>query len=731
MKLSHQNRQNRSEFQRRLEAQRRARQGDLESVKSFPKPAPPLPSLFKSEVPTFSSVDELVVAGNKEFKNLDLVDFAAFRNNEKLGRETVAEVDTALRSFHPSGQGQAYREDLSRVLNARYLQGHGVQVEGHLDHREMRSLRKYFQKETSTYNVADAARAINTSLRDGEENVSSLLLGAEEHLFADRGVERERFDQNLDDLSLGELAKVRDFSDAWSTSQGAKYLSQLSGESFVSSRDQMSRQMLADHGYRGLEKLDLDTVLSLLRDVDSEGPGTAKIIKQSINANVESGESDYFVLNTKANRAVMLDFGVPEEALQALEVGDQKLVKAYPDLAPREARAIRTRVLRDLLRVLPPSERLRGVEHLMSHEANLIDAEPQLSSYLGHRIQELGHGKLEFHKMGAMQRANLATGLSKMPPEVRDSVFVCDKPKGALEQLIEKEFGVKVHREPGVAPNETDGVGEFVKDFPTQALVDLYNALRGMSNNGKLPPGLSGSTTVAYVEGSGTSPSMAVGPQAPDSDPVGPWNRPGSFAHASGKSGYYGMCSADSHGRDTVYFCDDALLGPNSDSAESVTCGESTLIHELGHAIQLGGTPGESKERRKGEQQRLMAEWSSLSGWEEPKDVLADGWMGEFEYYYDPTVQVNARAEVATSYGASDPCEDFAEYTPFFFKAPEIAANLSKEKFLYFNQLMGGHYDQSQVEEVTGLRSTELLTLNTRVAEKIAAAPARAGLVSS
>ncbi|MCA9778845.1 MAG: hypothetical protein KC800_19085, partial [Candidatus Eremiobacteraeota bacterium] len=651
MKINRRHSSSQSQVQARLEALKNAHRKSVETVQSFPEP-PSGNSLFKSELPAFRSVDELVTSGNQSFENLDNVDFAGFRNNKELGEETLQKVKEDLIPFHADRTTEAYRKDLSRVMNARYLQGHGVQVEGHLDAREMRSLRKYIQKETSTNNVADAVRAINTSLADGEQEVSALTLNAEKYLFSERGVSNQVFEQKFAGRDLRDLEKVRDFSDAWSTSQGGKFLNLAEGADFSSNRDSMARAMLSAHGYQGLDALDLDTVLSLLRDIDGEGPRTNATVRETVNKSLAKGVKDYFRLSTLANQAILRDIGMPRKALAALKVSNEELTDAFPKETPRESRAVRTRVLRDLLRVLPAEERQAAIAELGRSGANLINAEKKLKSYFGRRIAALTGGAT-YGKMGAMQRANFTAALSKLPKEVREKAFAEgeDGARESLEKLIEEKFGIEIHREAGKAPDGSGDDNPYIKDWPVQGLVDLYNAMSGMAKNGRLPNTLKGNTTVSYVEGSGPTPSMAVGPQPVNDDPVGPWNQPGAWAHASGTSGYFGMCDSSS-GHDLVYFCDDALKGTNADSADSVTIGESTLIHEFGHAIQLGGTPGAEKAQRDLEQQTLMAEWSALSEWKEPDQLLADGRMGTFEYYYDPTVQVGKREQVATSYGA-------------------------------------------------------------------------------
>ena len=734
MKLNRNLTKSPAQFQSRLEAQRNALRKNLETVEAFPAAPQPVSGLFKSAAPSpYRSIAELVVAGNREFENLDNVDFATFRNDRTLGQKTLREVTEQVTQFHADRTTPEYRSDLSRVLNARYLQGHGVKVETHLDAQEMRVLRKYLQKETSTYNVADSVRAINEALGEGVEDVDQLTLKAEEFLYTERGLSSKHFEQRFASLPQSDLARIRDFSDAWSTSQGGKFLPLSRGDNFAQHRDSLAREMLASAGYQHVNAIDLDTVLSLLRDIDSEGPRSNATIRNTVNREIAAGEKDYFLLNTRANEAILLQLGVSSEEMARLGVSDLLLSEKYPELAPREARAIRTRVLRDLLRAQPPKEREVARRQLQQSNANLVSAEKVLAQHFRHRIEATSGHQISTQEMGAMQLANLNSALSKLPSKIRNLIFSGSPANlnDRLEALIESKFGIEVHREAGQSPDNNKSVAPFVRDWTPQGLIHLFNAMTCMANDGRLPETLIGHSTIAYVEGSGPSPSMAVGPQPIFPDPVGPWNRPGAFAHASGKSGYYGMCSPDEKGHDVVYFCDDALLGANSDSAESVTSGESTIIHEFGHALQLGGTPDAEKSVRDLEQQLNMAEWSALSRWEEPGQLLADGRMGSFEYYYDPTVQVKKRSEVATSYGASDPCEDFAEYTPYFFEAADVAMELSVEKFLYLNEMVGGHYSETRVKKEAknlGLRPQELTERRQVMKQKVAAAADAAGL---
>lgn len=734
MKLNPTHSRNQNHFQARLETLRNALKRNTEEVGPFPSPKAGS-SLFKSDLPSYSSVDEIVMAGNQDFEELDNVDFAKFRNDKELGRQTLADAQEDLLAFHADRSSQAYKNDLSRILHARYLQGHGVQVQTHLDQKELRTLRKYLQKESSTNNVADAVRAINSSLSQGVEQVDTLTLEAERRLFQERGLGPDIFERKFAKRDLKDLERVRDFSDAWSNSQGGKFLNTVRGNSFAENRDVMAREMLASHGYQGLESLSLDTVLSLLRDIDAEGPRSNASIKKAVNELVAQGQSDYFVLNTEANKAILRELGLSDSVLNKFKVKDKDLKAQYPDKEPAESRAIRTRVLRDLLRVLPQDERQMALDELLESGSDLLSAEASLKKHLGKRVRSFVGQSTSYKDMGAMQRANFTAALSKLPEEVRETAFqgTEKQAKNTLEKLIESQFGIEVHRTPGKAPEGGETNAPYVKDWPVQGLVDLYNAMSAMSKDGILPQTLIGNSTICYVEGSGKTPSMDVGPQPIEQDPVGPWDRPGSQAHDSGKSGYYGMCFADDTGHDMVYFCDDALKGTNADSADSATIGESTIIHEFAHAIQLGGTPGAELQVRQREQQELMAEWSSLSDWRESDQLLADGRLGSFEYYYDPSVQVGQRREVATSYGASDPCEDFAEFTPYFYKAPDVALELSVEKFLYLNQMVGDFYTDSQIRDVAGkvgVGPSDLAKAENHMRKKVAHSAAAAGIAS-
>ncbi len=676
-------------------------------------------------------LDELVLAGNESLGNLDNVDFADFRNDSKLAKKMLAEIRRKVEKFHPEGHGKAYNEDVRRVFNARYAQGHGVQVQAHLDGSELSKLRKYLQREDSSPNVADAVRSINSSLISGQQDVEFLIGDAERALFAERGVKGERFDTVFSGLSPETLKKTRDFAGSWANSESGKFLSVAQGTNFNELRESMARSILSERGYQGAETLDLDTVLSLVRDIDVEGPTTSATIKVAVNAAIRQGETNYFELSRKGNEAILQELGLDSKRLATLRVSDKELKNAYPDLAPAEARAVRTRVLRDLLRVCPDGERTAALDSL--NDADLIGAEKVLSKHFGRRIRHFGSDAVEYTEMGAMQRANLASGLSKLPEQVRNTAFggAASRSAANLAKVIETQFGVNVHRKAGRAPNGNSSYSRYVQTPPVQTLTDLYNALASMSKDGKLPQNLGPSTTVAYMAGAPKSPSMTPVLLRQTADPVGPWDRPGSWVHREGKSGYFGECSQDEEGHDGIFLFDDATLGPNGDGQVGVSQGEGTLIHELSHAMQLGGTPGAPTSEREASDRLRTAEWASLSRWTEPDMKLADGAIDDYFYYYDPAVQVSVRSEVATSYGASDPAEDFAEFSPFFFKDPSTAMKLSPTKFLYLNGFTGGFYDESQlarIGEEAGLNAEALRTARIDMEAKVSRAPLEAAI---
>lgn len=730
---------NRNTHIARMERQSALRRTSTESMSRLLL-GPPGESIFKSEdaaAPRFASVDALVLAGNQSFTNLDDVDFAKFRNDKELSAKILAETREHVALLHPEGAGKAFHEDVRRVLNARYLQAHGIQVQAHLDGNELAALRKYFQDQDKACNVADAARAINASLSRGVQDPKALLLSAEHGLFAERGVSEGDWTEKFAAQDLKTLKRTREFVDYYATSESGKYLSSAQGESFDAMRESMARQMLKDRGFQNVDGLDLKTVQTLLWDTDNEGPRSLATYRSAVSHLAGQGEKDYLALNIAGNEALLGELGVTPKLLKKLRVSKEALREAYPEVDPLMAKAERLRVLRDLLRVLPDGERAAAIVALERGETNLITAESSLSKHLGGRIRWHANGSVPTKGVGAMQRANMVSAFSKLPEELKARVFKGETGSVVrrMEAAIEEKFGIDVYRKAGTAPVADQSYGPFTTDWTPQALADLYNGLSAMLKDGRLPPGLAGTTKVTFMQGGPDSPSMTPVDLRPAlEDPSEPFERPGVGSHKVGKSGFYGEASANENGHDWVVICDDAMMDNNSVGIVGQTLGERTVIHEFGHAIQLGGTPDVGDEAsRQNETRKNMAEWSSLSVWTEGDGKIADGRQGDHEYYYDPGVKVQNRGQVSTSYGTTDPCEDFAEYVPFFFKDPEVAMGLSAEKFLYTNGLVGGFYSAGQIEDVArkaGLAPADLPAVVERVREKVRRAPEMAGLTS-
>jgi hypothetical protein len=219
-----------------------------------------------------------------------------------------------------------------------------------------------------------------------------------------------------------------------------------------------------------------------------------------------------------------------------------------------------------------------------------------------------------------------------------------------------------------------------------------------MEANGTLPQGLAGTTYVNM--GEPTAPAgQASAFQARQGSKATMYYKPGSSAYQGGTMGFR---TAAAGNKDLIVLFDDAMRMPNADEAVGVSMAEGTLVHESGHAVQIGGRPGMSPEAAAAHEKRLVAEWSSLADWREKDGSLADGYASvagaDRRYYKDPSVRVGARATVVSDYGATDPVEDFAEFTRTFYNDPASAMAISPEKFLYMNQLMGDRYAPGEVQ---------------------------------
>jgi hypothetical protein len=187
--------------------------------------------------------------------------------------------------------------------------------------------------------------------------------------------------------------------------------------------------------------------------------------------------------------------------------------------------------------------------------------------------------------------------------------------------------------------------------------------------------------------------------------------------------------------KDMIVLFDDAMKMPNADERTGISMAEGTLIHESGHAIQLGGRAGMTDAAARAHEKKLVSEWSALSSWKEKDGTFADGYASvagaERRYYKDPSVQVGNRPLVVSDYGATDTVEDFAEFTRTFYNDPGTAMKISPEKFLYMNQMYGDRYAPGEVNALAtalgigpdGLQKA-LANLRTLLAQTKPAAPA-------
>lgn len=698
----------------------------------------------------------------------DNLDFAGIRNDREAGAKMVAEVRAsvkdelfAARRAETPGltrakfEGQlraaagrdlraAYVQEVRRRVHLNVLEAHGVKGARDLAAADLAGMRRHVQDLDDAYDIADAIRGLNKGLASGLKDGKGLAIAAERHLWAERGVPAGEFAKIAGRLGPADLKRVRRFTDAWATSQSGRYLraaAAAGGQDALAIEAALTRRLAGDMGLalpaRGGP--DHQTLLSLLRDLEPEGPRSARAVIQAVNEAMSRGETDYLRLNALANRAVLRQLGLSAHALGELEVGDKALRAAFPDLAPAEARAIQTRLLRDALRVLPDEPRAAAVEGLLARKATLIDFEQGLLPFLRKRIDAglLNNRPLAAHlrgEMSTMQQANLASSLERLPASLREQLFADLKGDPArqartaldrLASLIESTFDVKVHRSQGAFPDKGWGYDPYVKDWTLQGLVDLRNGLDRMAVGGKLPKAIRG-TTFVHMDGDAPGVSMTPGLLRPAAPATPTLARPGADAYPGGT---YGEAMTNARGKDIVVLYDTALRVPNADEVAGVSAGEGTVVHEVGHAIQLGGPAGKNFATRMEAEKKLVAEWSSLSKWHEADGALADGWVGDARYYKDPAVRVGARREVATAYAVTDPVEDFAEYTRFFYNDPVTAMRLSPEKFVYFNQVVEGPYSQERLAalaELTGLGKAGLARAIRDVAARTAQAPVRA-----
>ncbi len=698
----------------------------------------------------------------------DTLDYSGIRNDRAAGAKMVADVRASVkdelfaarRTETPGltrakfeGQLRAaagrdlrleYVQEVRRRVHLHVLEAHGVKGAKDVAAADLAGMRRHLQDLDDAYDIADAVKGMNTGLAAGVRDGRGVAIAAERHLWAERGVPAGDFAKLAKTLAPADLKRLRRFTDGWATSQTGRYLrvaAEVGGKDALAIEAAVTRRLAGDMGItlpaRGGP--DHQTLLSLVRDLEPEGPRSGRAVIEAVNQAIGRGETDYHRLNTLANRAVLRQLGLSARAVGELEVSDKALRAAFPDLAPAEARAVQIRLLRDALRVLPTDQRAAAVERLLAKQASLVDFETALTPFLRQRIDAglLNNRTLAAHlraEMSPMQQANFVASLERLPAPVREQIFAelagdpTRQARTALDRLatlIEAKWDVKVHRQQGAFPDKGWGYDPYVKDWTVQGMVDLHNGLDRMAVGGKLPKAVRG-TTFVRMDGDAPGTSMTPGLLRPTGPATPTLARPGAEAYPGGT---FGEAMTNARGKDIVVLYDTALQVPNADEVAGVSAGEGTVVHEVGHAIQLGGPAGKKFAVRMEAEKKLVAEWSSLSGWHEADGALADGWVGDARYYKDPAVRVRARHEVATAYAVTDPVEDFAEFTRFFYNDPVTAMRLSPEKFVYYNQVVEGAYTQEKLlalAEATGLGRAGLAKAARTAASRTARAPVRA-----
>lgn len=687
---------------------------------------------------------EMKIARGEGAVDPDAINFRALRNDKELGHRFVTEVRTKVADFHfkaiadknpgvtraefdaflKTPEARPLRlqmvQDVRGVVHANYLGAHGVQVPNSMTIADMVGTRKYLQDFSSTYDLADAVRGINAGVAKGVSQAAPLAIEAERFLYAERGVTQPffaKFEQAA--LTGPDLKKVRLFADRFATGQSGKYLKTAAqaaaGADVDALRGTITRQLMMDLGFV-LPKGEVDNrvFVSLLRDLSSEDPRNIQAIIKTTNEAFRQGKTNYYELNEIANRKLLAGMGVTDEAMKALDVADDVLKAAKPDLPLPLARAEQVKLLRDRLRVLPDAQRAEAVQALQGAKATLLDFDKALAPHLDAQLGKLSGADAALvaemtRDMTIQQKTNFVTDLARLPEGVRQQAFkgltgpVADQNKavvGRLATLIEQQFEVKVHREAGKYPMPYEWAREddpFVKDWSVQGVSQLFNGLDRMAVNGKSPADLKGTL---YVNMNGSAPSPGLVPfttSRPTGKPI-MYYKPGSDAYKGGTMGYRTALEGQ---RDMIVLFDDAMKMPNADERIGVSMAEGTLIHESGHAIQLGGRMGMGEAAAKAHEQRLVKEWSALSAWKEKDGSFADGYStvagAERRYYKDPSVQVGQRPLVVSDYGATDSVEDFAEFTRTFYNDPGTAMAISPEKFLYMNQMFGDRYAPTEV----------------------------------
>lgn len=713
----------------------------------------------------------------KDATSPDAINHQGIRNIDKAaGHEFVTDIRAKVKDFHFQNAKQASPEltleqfeaflktpeakplrlqmvqDVRGVVHSQALQLHGVQVPENIEIKELAGIRKHLQDITNNYDMADAVKGVNAGITKGIRTAPQLNIEAERFLYTERGVLAGNFNK-LEKLGVDATGfkSTRTFADRFATSQGGKYLNvaaqKATGADVDALRSTMTRAIATDAGLivPNGSKVDDRALLSMFRDLGDEEPANAKRLIATFNEQMRKGETNYYKMNEATNRQTLAHLGMDEAALKALDLSDEALKAAQPAYPVELTRAEQVRLLRDRLRVLPQAQRTEAIAALQAGKADLLTFDKVLAPHLDGQIAKITGANAELvakmtNGMTAQQKTNFVTDLSRLPEGVRQNAFanltgsVDEMNKLVVDRLTAhtaNSYNVNIHRNAGQFPIENWGDDQLVRDWSVQGATQLHNGLYKMSTNGKLPTDLQGTTYVNMIGADGTAfgkEALELSARAGKKPLL--YYKPGSDAYQGGTMGYR---TGTADGKDLIVLFDDAMKMANADEVAGVTLAEGTLIHESGHAIQLGGKVGTSKMAQMATEQKLVKEWSALSDWREADGSLADGYRmidGEARRYYkDPGVRVGDKTTIVSDYGATDTVEDFAEFTRIFYNDPAQALQVSPEKFLYMNQMYENHYNATQtaaMAQTIGLGADGLTKALDAMRGKIAGVPGTA-----
>ncbi|HBN09866.1 MAG TPA: hypothetical protein DD435_14880 [Cyanobacteria bacterium UBA8530] len=633
---------------------------------------------------------ELNVENYKRFRGVaqEIQQEVRKQYGEVLAKNNLSPADIEL-ALNQKDMRLKINEETFNILEGMALKqmgGFDSQTVQSLALPDMRTIRRYTGKLGSAYDLMDANKAITRGVKKNVLDGKSLTLKAEEALALQRGLGKDDF-AALTEAGLGadEIQSVRSFADRAATAEGGKYFLLASKEvdrlkTVPALKRAMTGEMMKDMGFRNFEELDTRSMLMLMQDTRMEEISSVEAYVKNANQLLAKGVRDYATIDRTFEKGLLGKLGVSNETLDKMQANGWE---NKPDTAIEQYRGVR-----DVLRVLPEDARSGAIDLLDKGPAPEAFAE-NLTQFLDEKISSsfeekgIAESFLATFK-GDVEKANFLSSYARLPAEVKKSIFTGLDETGALDKqivdrfqgVIEERFKVKMNRQAGAIADRQD---PNVVDWDPHGSLQLFNGLEKMSVKGQLPEKLEGTT---YFRTSGEY---------------------GTFGYQFSKSG-----------KDYVTIGDFALAAPNRDEGIGLPSGEGTIVHESGHAMQLGGPHLDWSAKREDKlDAEVMKNWSRLSDWRETNRSLADGktrdQSGKFvSYYKDPATQVGNRGLVASDYGATDPAEDFAEFARYFYSEPVAAMKLSPEKYLFLNDFAGGKFSPQQVmahSEMAGLGS--------------------------